>query len=112
MLLVCQERLGSECLGVVPAAVKGPKGNQRDCLPAPRRGWAGRVERGGAMKPGRKPLEEGASPRPPPFLGGFSDWRGRLLRQEFPSSVEPAGVLRGKWGRGGQDFGCPFAAVQ
>lgn len=28
VLLFCGERLGLECLGVVPAAVKGPKGNQ------------------------------------------------------------------------------------
>ena len=28
VLLFCRERLGLECLGVVPAAVKGPKGNQ------------------------------------------------------------------------------------
>lgn len=28
VLLFCQERLGPECLGIVPAAVKGPKGNQ------------------------------------------------------------------------------------
>ena len=42
VLLFCQERLGLECLGVVPAAVKGPKGNQEYivCL---RRVGAGKV---------------------------------------------------------------------
>ena len=49
VLLFCQERLGLECLGVVPAAVKGPKGNQEYivCL---RRVGAGQVACGSEVE--------------------------------------------------------------
>ena len=49
VLLFCQERLGLECLGVVPAAVKGPKGNQEYivCL---RRLGAGQVACGSEVE--------------------------------------------------------------
>ena len=49
VLLFCQERLGLECLGVVPAAVKGPKGNQEYivCL---RRVEAGQVACGSEVE--------------------------------------------------------------
>ena len=49
VLLFCQERLGLECLGVVPAAVTGPKGNQEYivCL---RRVGAGQVACGSEVE--------------------------------------------------------------
>lgn len=49
VLLFCQERLGLECLGVVHAAVKGPKGNQEYivCL---RRVEAGQVACGSEVE--------------------------------------------------------------
>ena len=62
------------------------------------------------MKPGEEaPFEEGVSSPGPSFPEAF-DWRGGCTAG-VPSSVEPAGVWRGKVGRGGQDFGC-LVAVQ
>ena len=53
------------------------------------------------MKPGEEaPFEEGVSSPGPPFLEAF-DWRGGCTAG-VPSSVEPAGVLREKWGEEGR----------
>lgn len=51
-----------------------------------------------------------AFPPPAPSFPEAFDWRGGCTAG-VPSSVEPAGVLRGKVGRGGQNFGC-LVAVQ